>query len=330
MDSDGVNGSGDGPGRRTVLWPSGRQILRQLGVVGLVAALWGVSLVGVIRITYGGGDVAASSGRAERAARPGRAGRGEPAGSAAQPTPTNAVAVAGGEPSLGTAPDEPVNGRTDPAAGPADQPPPRRPAAAGSPAAAESLAEAAPEVNQPDRSLAGSTAGGPPRERPAAASPPVDDPFQVDEAEVGDLGGVPLQSPDPMGEVAAPALRDAEGAPNQSGPPTEDDLTTIAAGSAEVSFSGDVMPILDRRCVKCHGGERPEGGRRIEEGLSLLTWEDVLAGSTWGVVVVPGDPVGSFLLEQVETGEMPEKEPRLLPREVRAIRQWIEAGAPKN
>jgi hypothetical protein len=63
-------------------------------------------------------------------------------------------------------------------------------------------------------------------------------------------------------------------------------------------------------------------------GVALLFV--VLAGSTWGVVVVPGDPVGSYRLEQVETGEMPEKEPRLLPREIRVIRQWIEAGAPDN
>lgn len=98
----------------------------------------------------------------------------------------------------------------------------------------------------------------------------------------------------------------------------------------EVSFAADVMPILERRCVKCHGGERDEGGQRIEEGLSLLTWDDVMAGSIWGSVVEPGDPAASYLLELIQNGEMPDKEPRLLPKEVRIISQWIATGAPKN
>lgn len=98
----------------------------------------------------------------------------------------------------------------------------------------------------------------------------------------------------------------------------------------DVSFAADVMPILERRCVKCHGGERDEGGQRIEEGLSLLTWDDVMAGSIWGSVVEPGDPAASYLLELIQNGEMPDKEPRLLPKEVRIISQWIATGAVKN
>jgi hypothetical protein len=91
-----------------------------------------------------------------------------------------------------------------------------------------------------------------------------------------------------------------------------------------VSFSGEVLPILVRRCVKCHGGER------TEEGLILKTHDDVIAGSWNGPVIEPGDAEGSFLVEQIVSGEMPKKEPRLLPAEIRIISGWIDAGAPDN
>jgi len=121
---------------------------------------------------------------------------------------------------------------------------------------------------------------------------------------------------------------DSRGGPEPEGDPLA--YPSADEGPEAVSFAVDVLPILERRCVKCHGGEREEGGRRVEEGLSLLTWEDIMKGSTWGSVVEPGDAVGSFLLEQIQTGEMPDKEPRLLPREVRVIERWIAAGAKKN
>ncbi len=112
-------------------------------------------------------------------------------------------------------------------------------------------------------------------------------------------------------------------------PPTE----TPAPASGQdtgVSFAADVLPILERRCVKCHGGLTDEGELRIEEGLRLTSHADVLAGSWNGPVVEPGDVEDSFLIEQIVTGEMPKREPRLLPAEIRAIQAWVEAGAPDN
>jgi hypothetical protein len=98
----------------------------------------------------------------------------------------------------------------------------------------------------------------------------------------------------------------------------------------EVSFAADVMPILERRCVKCHGAPRADGTPRLEEGLDLRTWEAIMAGSTWGSVVEPGDPVASYMLELVVDGDMPDDGPRLLPREIRVLTAWIAAGAPEN
>jgi RNA polymerase sigma factor (sigma-70 family) len=94
-------------------------------------------------------------------------------------------------------------------------------------------------------------------------------------------------------------------------------------GSA-VSFAGDVYPILENRCVKCHGGEK------TEEGLVMTSYADLLKGSWNGPVLEPGDAENSFLVEQIVSGEMPKNDPRLLPAEIRVIRAWIEAGALDN
>jgi hypothetical protein len=62
----------------------------------------------------------------------------------------------------------------------------------------------------------------------------------------------------------------------------------------------------------------------------LLTHEGVLAGSFNGAVIVPGNAEDSYLVEQVVSGDMPKRGPRLLPAEVRFITEWINAGVPNN
>jgi mono/diheme cytochrome c family protein len=97
-----------------------------------------------------------------------------------------------------------------------------------------------------------------------------------------------------------------------------------------VSFQEHVLPIFERSCVQCHGGERPEGGLRTEEGLSLKTHEDIMAGSWNGSVIEPGDVENSYLIEQIITGRMPKEGPDLSPAEIEIITAWVEAGAPDN
>lgn len=104
--------------------------------------------------------------------------------------------------------------------------------------------------------------------------------------------------------------------------PTSTPVPSEEAGG--VSFVADVLPIFERRCVKCHGG------RRTEEGLILKSYAAVMAGSWNGPVIEPGDAEGSYLMKQVTSGEMPKREPRLLPSEIQVISDWIVAGAPDN
>jgi hypothetical protein len=106
--------------------------------------------------------------------------------------------------------------------------------------------------------------------------------------------------------------------------------TATPVGSTAVSFANDLFPIIERRCLKCHGGRKADGTLRIEEGLDMRSYTGLLAGSFNGPVIEPGNAAESYLVELITTGEMPKNEPRLLPAEIRAISAWIDAGAPEN
>jgi mono/diheme cytochrome c family protein len=100
--------------------------------------------------------------------------------------------------------------------------------------------------------------------------------------------------------------------------------TATDTTSAAISFQRDVQPIFNQICVKCHGGDE------VKEGLSLKSYAEVMRGSDNGAVIVPGDPANSFLIEQIQSGEMPKRGPKLLPGQIRAIVDWVSAGAPNN
>ncbi len=114
-------------------------------------------------------------------------------------------------------------------------------------------------------------------------------------------------------------------------PPTEEIIEEVVdAEAGAVSFANDVYPIFEHRCVKCHGGEDSDGEQRIEEGYNMLTYEDIMLGSWNGPVIEPSDVEASYLIEQIVSGDMPKREPRLLPKEIRVISEWVAAGAPNN
>ena len=62
----------------------------------------------------------------------------------------------------------------------------------------------------------------------------------------------------------------------------------------------------------------------------MRTHADIIAGSWNGTVIEPGSAIDSYLVEQIETNEMPKKGPRLLPSEIRLIKAWIDEGALDN
>jgi hypothetical protein len=95
-------------------------------------------------------------------------------------------------------------------------------------------------------------------------------------------------------------------------------------GAATVSFSRQILPILEARCTECHGGPKPE------LGLVLATWEGAMAGSEYGPVIEPGDPEASLIVKMIANGDMPDEGEPVPPDELELLRAWIREGAGNN
>jgi mono/diheme cytochrome c family protein len=113
-------------------------------------------------------------------------------------------------------------------------------------------------------------------------------------------------------------------APTEPATATEAPATQPAAGGATVSFANAVLPIIESRCIGCHGGDR------TEEGLVLRSYADIMAGSDNGPVIVPGDAANSLLVEMVTTQKMPKRGPKLTPPQIQIITDWVNQGALDN
>ena len=113
-------------------------------------------------------------------------------------------------------------------------------------------------------------------------------------------------------------------APTEPAAATEAPATQPAAGGAAVSFASDVLPIIQSRCINCHGGQR------TEEGLDMNTHASLLAGSENGPVVIPGDAANSLFVELVASQEMPKRGPKLTPAQVQIFTDWVNQGALDN
>jgi hypothetical protein len=94
--------------------------------------------------------------------------------------------------------------------------------------------------------------------------------------------------------------------------------------TTEISFSNDVHPILQSRCITCHGGDRIEGD------MVMLSYAELMIGSKSGPVIIPGDADGSLLYQLASSGEMPKRGANLTPVQLEIIMQWINTGAPDN
>jgi hypothetical protein len=93
-----------------------------------------------------------------------------------------------------------------------------------------------------------------------------------------------------------------------------------------VSFKGDVKPILEASCIKCHARGQGKGGFRIDNR------ELVLQGGDSGSAVVPGKSHESYLVELVSgldpDNVMPKKGSKLTQEQVGIVRAWIDQGLP--
>lgn len=94
-------------------------------------------------------------------------------------------------------------------------------------------------------------------------------------------------------------------------------------------FAQHVQPILEKKCMNCHGKEKQKGDYRLDDPAVALK-----GGESGKAAIKPGDPLGSeflrlILLPTDDDDVMPPKgKEAMTAEEVLTIIRWIQKGAP--
>ncbi len=100
----------------------------------------------------------------------------------------------------------------------------------------------------------------------------------------------------------------------------------FCSSSRPVDFSSEIKPILNKRCIACHGGVKKQGG------FSVLFEEEAkekLKSGKYGIV--PGDAHASEMIRRLTLDDPEERMPLdadpLPKEEIELLTRWIEQGA---
>ncbi|MGB5278641.1 MAG: c-type cytochrome domain-containing protein [Gammaproteobacteria bacterium] len=117
-------------------------------------------------------------------------------------------------------------------------------------------------------------------------------------------------------------------------------VITAGCGQDKVSYKEDVLPILENNCFVCHDG-KGEGSQA--SGFVLLTYDDLMKGTKYGQVVVPGDSASStlYLMIDHKVDPMIQMPPHhntptdsnlgpLSRDTIATVKNWIDQGAEDN
>lgn len=94
----------------------------------------------------------------------------------------------------------------------------------------------------------------------------------------------------------------------------------------KIDFAKSIAPILEKRCVECHGPKKHKGGLRLDSK------EATLKGGEDAKAVVPGKPDESDLIHRIKLPAghddiMPPKGDPLTKDQVELLTKWIAEGA---
>lgn len=93
-----------------------------------------------------------------------------------------------------------------------------------------------------------------------------------------------------------------------------------------IDYNAQVKPILNQKCISCHGGVKKKGG------FSLLFREEALSPTESGKpAILPGDAKNSEFIKRLHSTDseerMPYQENPLNKEEIAILTQWIDEGA---
>ena len=94
--------------------------------------------------------------------------------------------------------------------------------------------------------------------------------------------------------------------------------------NSTVSFNADILPILQSRCVNCHGGQK------TEKKFNMTSHASLMQGSENGAMIIPGDAENSKLISLIAAGKMPKRGPKITPDQLQLLMDWVNAGALDN
>lgn len=101
-----------------------------------------------------------------------------------------------------------------------------------------------------------------------------------------------------------------------------------------VSFHNDIDPILNDKCLQCH--KPPDGIGYVQTGLNMESYDNLIKGTMFGSVIIPGDSKRSVINKLIEgrAGEMmrmPHGDARkLTAEEIELLKLWVDQGALNN
>ena len=111
-------------------------------------------------------------------------------------------------------------------------------------------------------------------------------------------------------------------------PPAAQPVTSAADASDPSAFATLVHPLMEAKCVACHGPNKSKGGLRLD------TLEAMLKGRKAGPVLVPGQAAASGMIKSLlmplhhDDHMPPDGKPQPSADEIALLQWWIDAGAP--
>src|ERR1700693_1004966 len=96
-------------------------------------------------------------------------------------------------------------------------------------------------------------------------------------------------------------------------------LALPAAAQRDPLFRTEILPVLEKNCVKCHSPQIKMAR------LDLSTFSGMMEGSSSGPVIAPGKPERSLMWKLIENGQMPQGG-KLTVAEKQLIKSYIQYG----
>jgi mono/diheme cytochrome c family protein len=135
-----------------------------------------------------------------------------------------------------------------------------------------------------------------------------------------------------VGGIVLSALSFNAAAEYRADAPAHDAMNVLRSG--DLSYKKDIQPIFKDYCISCH---QPGGKGFAKSGLDLTTYDNLMKGTKFGKVVIPGDSEASTLSKLLTGTNKGLKMPMglnaagTLDRQyILAIRKWVKQGAKNN